>query len=146
MGFSMRSKETHHTKRLLFFLDALFPRRRPELLQLRKTNLLDLRPTKCYRWEETEDGRVVILAPKFRHRLLVKYLMPMLRSQDFKVSLDDYGSFVWKACDGNATVLEISERLRERYGEKVEPVYERVGLFIRQLWKQGFVDVKLPIH
>ncbi|PIU44775.1 MAG: PqqD family protein [Ignavibacteriales bacterium CG07_land_8_20_14_0_80_59_12] len=115
--------------------------KRPPLADV---NLLDCTPVRRYQWEELEGGKVIVLTPKFRHSLLVRYLVPLLKGKHFRVKLDEYGSFVWLACDGNSTVLQISERLKERYGDPVEPVYERVGRFIRGMKEKDLIDLRLP--
>lgn len=49
---------------------------------------------------------------------------------------------VWVQCDGSATVYDIGLKLKERFGDPVEPVHERVGRFVQQLKRHGFVAFK----
>jgi hypothetical protein len=102
-------------------------------------NMLDLTPVRQLEWETAADGRVTLLRPRFRNRLLVKYLMPRFSRPNFRDTLDGFGSHVWSRIDGSATVREIGASLRESFGDDVEPVYERLGLFCRQLAANKFI-------
>lgn len=96
-------------------------------------NLLDLKPARRVEWEDVGEDRVVLLVPKFSHRFWVKWLLPRLRKPFFRVKLDEYGTLVWKLCDGETTVLEIGEQMRERFGDDAEPLYDRLAVFIKRL-------------
>lgn len=106
-------------------------------------NLLYLRPRRTREWEEV-DGRVVVLMPKFRHPLLVRWLLPFLRSQNFRIKLDGLGSAVWKQCDGETSVASIAERVRAEFGETAEPVHDRIGTFLRKLEHGELVLIPPP--
>ncbi|UCE17755.1 MAG: PqqD family protein [Gemmatimonadota bacterium] len=104
-------------------------------------NLLDLTPHRNHRWETDGDNAVVVLVPKFRNRLLVSWLLPRLRSQHFRVKLDAFGSHVWLNCDGSKTVHAIGQSLKKRFGNSVEPVYDRLGVFIKRLQSERFIQL-----
>ena len=104
-------------------------------------NLLDLRPLRNLRWEEKEQGLVVLLVPKFRNRHLVKWFTPLLAKPNFRARLDAHGSFLWQQCDGNTTVLEIGEKMKERFHEPVEDIYDRIGKFIQKLVRDEFITL-----
>jgi hypothetical protein len=53
--------------------------------------------------------------------------------------LDDIGSSVWKLIDGQKTVELISKEIQAKFGVKIEPVFERLGEFIRQLHQKKFI-------
>ncbi len=75
----------------------------------------------------------VILVPKFGNHLLGRWLMARLRNPYYRLRLDEIGSFVWEHCSGDLSVQEIGARLGQRFGDTVEPVYERLDLFLRSL-------------
>lgn len=89
-------------------------------------NILDMIPLRSYEWEEKE-GTISIKVPKFRSKLGDKFCGLIKKERTYKVNLDEYGSYAWKLCDGKRTVREIGDSLKEKFGEKVEPVYERVA-------------------
>ncbi len=94
---------------------------------------LNLHPKWNRRWEETEDGRVVILIPKFGSHLLGRWLMSKLRQPYMRLRLDEVGSFVWQRCNGMHSVREIGAEMEKTFGPKVDPVYGRLQVFLRQL-------------
>lgn len=107
--------------------------------RLRETNLLDLVPVRMAAWSES-DNRVVIERPGPRNRglrgvseRLSHWLAPR------RLRLDELGSYTWRRLDGRTAVGEIADDIRKRFGEKAEPVEERVALFICQLWREGFL-------
>ncbi len=102
-------------------------------------NLLDLRPGRNVAWEDGQGAAVVLLVPKFRAPFLRKWLIPLLPSPAFRVKLDEFGSFVWRRCDGATPVSAIAEQLRERFGPGVEPLYERIEVFLRRLQRDEFI-------
>lgn len=107
------------------------------------TNLLDLQPRRTADWIE-EDGRVVVLVPKFRNVLMVRYILPRLRSQHFRVKLDGLGSAVWRRCDGATTVETIGNQVRSEFGETAEPLFDRIGTFLKKLEHGDLVDIPIP--
>ncbi len=107
-------------------------------------NLLELRPARSARWERGPDGRVTLLVPKFRNRLAVRWLVPLLARPDVTVRLDDEGSFVWDRCDGGTTVLAIAEQLQRTVGGDADALVDRVGRFIEKLARAQFVTMNLP--
>ena len=105
-------------------------------------NLLDLIPVKNIKFEESSDGLITIFKPKFKNKLMVKYIASRLKSPDYKVNLDEFGSFVWKHCDGKNTVEQIGELLKHNFQEDIEPVYERLAVFIQSLARYNFLEYK----
>jgi hypothetical protein len=108
-----------------------------------KDNLLLYFPEHSRNWElNQETGLVIIKKPKFQNKFLEKYILPRMARPDFKIKLDDFGSFVWKNMDGQTSVQEIGDRLRKEFGEPIEPVYERLGLFVRMLHQHKFIHYR----
>lgn len=58
------------------------------------------------------------------------------------IFLDEYGTAVWKLCNGKATVREIGDVLKEQFGEKTEPLYPRLIEFLRTLEKTDLISYK----
>ncbi|MFB0566584.1 MAG: PqqD family protein [Candidatus Aminicenantaceae bacterium] len=104
-------------------------------------NLLKLTPVRNIDWKE-ENGLIILLKPKFKHSLFQKYILPKMRNPYFKVKLDSVGSFIWKHCDGNLTVKELAKGLKDEFGDKLEPLYDRLALFLQNLEKNRFIYYK----
>jgi len=108
-----------------------------QILQ-RQPNLLEYTPCIRIDWEG-EPRQVSLLVPKFKNALLQRTISCYLSKPYVRVKLDEYGSWVWQHIAGCRTVQEIAQTLREQYGEAVEPVFDRVGLFICQLYRNQFI-------
>lgn len=96
-------------------------------------NLLELKPVRNARSETDEEGLVTLFVPKFQNQWTVRWLIPLLAKPHIRLKLDRYGSYIWNACDGNTTVRDIGVTMGEKFGEEIDSLYERIGLFIRRL-------------
>lgn len=105
-------------------------------------NLLELKPVRNFEFVVQDDDKVCLLIPKFRDKILGKYLQPIIKKKFYKVKLDTIGSFVWSNCDGQSTVSEIVERLRSQFGHEVEPAHERVSKFVQHLYHSDCLNLK----
>lgn len=103
---------------------------------LRPRRLLPHEP----RGDRSDSGEplVSVLVPRFRTRW-IRGLSRRLGLGDVRVHLDGPGSCVWRHCDGTHTVERIGEVLRERFGERVEPVEQRLPELLRQMYRAGMV-------
>jgi hypothetical protein len=108
-----------------------------------EANLLDLIPYQKINFEESNDGFITLIKPKFKNKFLVKYLLPRIRRPNFKIKLDQFGSFVWKQCDGNNTVAQIANLLKTKFQDEIDPVHDRLALFIQSLAKPEFIAFKI---
>lgn len=90
-------------------------------------------PAQNREWLENDEGQVVLLIPKFGAHRLGRWLMSRMKEPNYRVKLDEVGSFVWRRCDGANTVDEIGKQLAEQFGDKVAPVRERLDIFFKQL-------------
>lgn len=106
---------------------------------LPEVNLLDLIPKRLIEYEAGEDSIVTLLAPRFKSGILRKWLQPRLKRPLLKVKLDEIGSAAWLLCDGKRSVKEIAQPLRERFQDKIEPCYDRLGAFLGQLEGAHFI-------
>ena len=58
------------------------------------------------------------------------------------IKLDCFGSFVWKQIDGNRNLIEIGVMVKEEFGEKCEPLYERLAKYFEMLKNNKFVEFR----
>ncbi len=103
-------------------------------------NLLELVPRRTVEHEIDEAHLVTVLMPRFTNRFLKRWLVPRHRSPHIKIKLDEIGSEVWLLCDGRRNVGEIASLMREKFGEKIEPCNDRLGVFFRQLEQASFIS------
>jgi hypothetical protein len=102
-------------------------------------NLLDVKPQRTAQWVQENEENVVILIPKFSNPFLVRWLLPYLKSQNFRLSLDRYGSAFWNACDGSITVAGVIESMKRRFPDEEGTMPDRVIGFTRHLFREKFI-------
>lgn len=84
-------------------------------------------------YEVSKDGIVTVLerqdhkVQNFFRKL--KFNIPMYK----KMELDEYGSTVFLNIDGVKTVEEIGQVLEDKFGQKVNPLYERLLMFLNHI-------------
>lgn len=103
-------------------------------------NYLDYIPACAskHEWTMEEDGKTTIhmvhdgvwdwIAQKFFHRPRISH-----------IQLDELGSFVWQQIDGQKTVGQIAENVKETFGEKAEPLYGRLVQYLKILYNNGLI-------
>jgi len=108
----------------------------------RGINLLDLIPVKNIECQKNEEGLIVLLKPKFKNPFLAKHLLPLLKNPYYRIRLDALGSSVWELCDGHLTVKELGRKLKDKFGDNAEPLFDRLALFLQSLEKNRFIYYK----
>ncbi len=58
------------------------------------------------------------------------------------IHLDEMGDYIWTLTDGEKNILQIGEEVHKRFGEKAEPLYERLAQYFKSLENCGFVEMK----
>lgn len=107
-----------------------------------QVNLLALVPVHRMDWNKDEDGLITILKPKFMSSFFRKYLIPRMKRPHYKVKLDKKGSFIWNHIDGERNVQDIANFFLKKFGEEIEPLYDRLAAFFQQLERSGFITFK----
>jgi hypothetical protein len=113
-------------------------------------NVLDMIPARVHEWVEEkvegegEEGemRIRVKVPRFKSRLGKRFCRWLKKPPTYDVKLDRYGSEAWKLCDGKNDVGTIAESLLQKFGEDVEPVYERVAKLITIMEINGLITYK----
>ena len=102
-------------------------------------NYLDLKPQRSDKisWSE-QDGKVTLEIENkgFWNRAFQKLFKKPKISY---VHLDELGSFVWPLIDGEKTVLEIGQSVEAEFGEKANPLYERLIKYFEILKSYHYV-------
>ena len=50
-----------------------------------------------------------------------------------QIHLDEMGNFIWPLIDGKRNLIEISELVHEEFGDKADPLYNRLVQYIKTL-------------
>ncbi len=105
-------------------------------------NYLDLIPAHMpqIRWDMGDDAIVVVHMENtgFYNRLAQKLFHKPKVSH---IKLDELGSFIWNEMDGKRTVSEISESVKARFGDKAEPLLDRLIRFLEILRSQKWITL-----
>jgi hypothetical protein len=89
-----------------------------------------------------KDAKVVVYQKK-KYAAWEKKLAEILGKDDVgRVWLDDFGASVWLLLDGKRDIKKIGEKIREEYGEEVEPLYPRLNHFLNILVQQDLIELK----
>lgn len=57
------------------------------------------------------------------------------------IELDEFGSYVWQQVDGEKDILQIADLVKDKFGAKVEPLYERICKYFGVLENENFVKL-----
>lgn len=106
---------------------------------LKGKNALELIPVRLHEHETDSNSQVTILIPKFKKKFIVKYFVPMMKSPNIKLKLDEFGSFVWLNIDGKSSVGTIAKKMVERFGDRIPEVDDRISKYMTQLYEQRFI-------
>lgn len=92
-------------------------------------------------WRQGEDGCIVVdvenkgvhhrIAQKFWHKPKVSH-----------ISLDCYGSALWKLMDGRHTVYDIVQHMKQQFPEEKDRMLDRVVTFLGTLYNNRFIIKK----
>ena len=92
-------------------------------------------------WKQDENGIVTLeiknkgIANRIAQKLLKKPKISYIH-------LDENGSFVWQIMDGEKNIVELGKEVKAKFGEKSNPLYERLAKFFQILDSYGFVHWK----
>ena len=89
-------------------------------------------------WDTDSDGNVTL-------HIENKGVMNKIAQVLFKkpkvsyIHLDEMGSFIWPLIDGETDIIALGERVKEHFGDKAEPLYERLSKYIKILESYGII-------
>jgi len=110
----------------------------------KEMNLLEMIPARTCKWtrQKNDQQLIRILKPRFDTELGKKIGKKLKIKKNYNINLDEYGTAVWRLCDGKLTVHEIGEHLRTQFGEDIEPLYPRLAAFLRILKSNDVIILK----
>ena len=108
--------------------------------QQQKENSLEKIPSRKegINWSKDQNNLVTIemenkgVANRIAQKLLKKPKISYIH-------LEEFGSFIWQLTDGKRDILSIGKEVREHFGDKAEPLYERLAQYILTLESNGFI-------
>ena len=112
---------------------------------LKNSNPLELHPVRLHEHQYNQEGTVYLKVPKFRKRWMRDFFISGRRKKHFTIYLDELGTATWLEIDGERSVRQICDKLKEKMGEKIEPHHEvedRVAKFLSQLYEQRYITFR----
>jgi len=83
---------------------------------------------------EVDDENIVTILEKQDHKVQNFFRKMKFRIPEYKkISLDQYGSYVFMQIDGRKTVKDIGGNLEARFGEETNPLYQRLLMFLNHI-------------
>ncbi len=76
---------------------------------------------------------MVLLKPKSKFKIF-----RWLWGENFRIHLDDKGSYLWQLMDGSLSIEELAGRLQDRFS--LEDSLERTERFLVSLYRAGFLE------
>lgn len=61
-----------------------------------------------------------------------------------QIHLDEMGNFIWPHINGKNTIMDIAKIIKDEYGDKAEPLYNRVVQYFKTLASYGFIEFVEP--
>ena len=108
-----------------------------------KENFLEKIPVKNSKigWSTDENGIVTLeIENKGVFNRIAQKLLK--KPKITYIHLDENGSFVWPLIDGEKDIVAIGKEVKEHFGEKAFPLYERLSQFFRILKTYKFISFK----
>lgn len=99
------------------------------------------RPYRRLEWRESDDGCCIVLRPRLGEGRIGRWFGPWLPDPYYRIRLDNVGTFIWKACDGETPLTVIAERMRERFGSEIDPAEERLSRFVQTMIRSRLIEV-----
>lgn len=92
-------------------------------------------------WHEKEDGMVEIDMENkgFYHSIAQKFFKKPRFSH---ISLDEYGSVIWKNIDGSETVYDLVCIMEREFPKEKKRMLDRVVTYMATLERNGFISMK----
>ena len=92
-------------------------------------------------WTSTENGDIILLVENkgWANRLAQAVFK---RPRVSKIHLDKMGNFIWPILDGKKDIITIGEAVKERFGQKAEPLYERLARYFQIMESYHFIEWK----
>ena len=104
-------------------------------------NYLDKVPAVCsdINWSKDSEGNVTL---EVKNKGIANRIAQVLirKPKISYIHLDEMGSFIWPLIDGKRSIKDISVFVSEHFGEKAEPLYERLAKFFMILIDCKFIE------
>ncbi len=114
-----------------------------KIMKKERENFLDKIPYRNENIKWTEDGDDIVTLEIENKGVFNTIAQKLFKKPRISyVHLEEIGSFIWKRIDGTKTVAALADELKEEFGDKAEPLYERISKYIQILNSYEFIKIK----
>lgn len=110
---------------------------------MKKNNLLDYKPSlntnTVIKFNSEQKAIIEIYHKGFYAFICSKFLN---KPNKTKIKLDEIGSYLFLLIDGNTTVYEIAQNLKQKFNENTEPLYPRLIKYLQLLVSKKAIILK----
>lgn len=106
-------------------------------------NYLERKPVRKqeFSWTQDEKGKITLEIENTGY--FNKIAQKLFKKPEVSyIHLDENGSFLWPLLDGEKTILELGVSVKEKFGEKAEPLYERLAKYFQILESYKFIEFR----
>ena len=106
-----------------------------------RENYLDLVPEKNpqYKYDVCSGKVTIFVENKGIFNRAAQLLMK--KPKVSQIHLDEMGDFIWPHIDGKNTVYDIAMLVKKEFGDRAEPLYNRLVQYMRNLESYGFIRI-----
>ena len=90
-------------------------------------------------WKTEKDGSITLLIENtgWANRIAQKIFG---KPKVSFIHLDEMGSFLWPRLNGEINIIKLGELVKEEFGQKAEPLYERLAKYFQILESYKFIS------
>ncbi len=106
-------------------------------------NFLDAVPVKNPEINFTKDDNGIVTLEIENKGLMNRVFQKLLKKPKITyIHMEELGSFVWQIIDGESDITALGKKVEEHFGEKANPLYERLSQYIKILESYNFITLK----
>ena len=108
---------------------------------MNKENFLDVKPRRKKGLMWYRDKRGYVTLKKINNGICNTLCRIVLKKPKISyIHLDQTGSYIWLASNGENSIYEIGKFLKNKFGDEITPVYERLIKYFTLLKAYKFID------
>lgn len=106
-------------------------------------NFLEVIPVKNPEINFTTDDNGIVTLEIENKGLMNRVFQKLLKKPKITyIHMEELGSFVWQIIDGESDILALGEKVKEKFQDKAEPLYERLSQYVKILESYKFITLK----
>ena len=106
-------------------------------------NFLDAVPVKNPEINFTKDDNGIVTLEIENKGLMNRVFQKLLKKPKITyIHMEELGSFVWQIIDGESDITALGKKVEEHFGDKANPLYERLSQYVKILESYNFITLK----